>query len=87
MAGGPPSFIPDVSSGTHQQEVQALRTHNQRIRVALWMNPDEISEGLLEQVAHSMADGNRDDQQQAAEFLADVIWHSGIVGWITQSGL
>jgi hypothetical protein len=28
MAGGPPSFIPDVSSGTHQQEVHALRNHN-----------------------------------------------------------
>jgi hypothetical protein len=31
MAGGPPSFFPDASSGTHQQEVQALRNHNQHI--------------------------------------------------------
>jgi hypothetical protein len=27
----PPSFIPDVSSSTHQQEVQAISNHNQRI--------------------------------------------------------
>jgi hypothetical protein len=30
-AGGPPSFIPDLSSGIHQQEVHTLRNHNQRI--------------------------------------------------------
>jgi GTPase SAR1 family protein len=28
MAGRLPSFIPNVSSGTHQQEVQALHNHN-----------------------------------------------------------
>jgi Rad3-related DNA helicase len=32
MASVPPSFISNVSSGTHQQEVQALRKHNQRLQ-------------------------------------------------------
>jgi GTPase SAR1 family protein len=35
MAGGPPSFVPDVFSGTHHQEVQALRNHNSILTIGV----------------------------------------------------
>jgi hypothetical protein len=49
MARGAPSFIPDVSSGIHQQEARALRNHNQRLLLITPMqtNPKLPSANIL----------------------------------------
>jgi hypothetical protein len=66
MAGGPTSFIPDVYSGTHQQEVHALRNHNQSI-TELFIDCDGLD------TLTDLLIGNIVTTDFYAEFLSQII--------------